>query len=315
MLDDGTNLGHAGHGRAYGCPSPFRAIRSETCAQGANGPASKPAQSRATTISPDITVTSRDSLSAVAQRVQRREMVVTKTINAQLSTLARSARNAYARTKEARSGFISGTFELAAAFSAARKKLPSDQAFHEWIDKARLRCVSRDDRAALIYIGNHAKAARQYFMQNPDRWSWRMCMAHLSIRAPVSQPAKPLPSPARTINVQVTHETLRLASPYYRGTSEVKRLPAPFRLVTNETHEQEYMTPAKALQTHRPDEAIGAVQAVIEASSLPTRDIALYWQMKRGEPPSSEQLRKAAQWLDLLADALEADPDCKQRHH
>ena len=69
-----------------------------------------------------------------------------------LSTLARRAKKGYARTKQGRSGWLAGTFELATALSQARKKLPRDQEFHAWIAKAGLASISKDDRAALIYM-------------------------------------------------------------------------------------------------------------------------------------------------------------------
>ncbi|OSI77933.1 hypothetical protein BSZ21_02695 [Bradyrhizobium canariense] len=238
-------------------------------------------------------------------------MVMTEA-KAQLQALGRSAKRAHQRTKEGRTEFIAGTFELAAAFCRARSKLPSDQAFHAWIEQAGLRSIDKDDRCALILIGRHVTAARRFFMQNEDRWSWRGCASHLSMLAPVSQPAKPVVSPARTVTVHVTKEIVRLNAPYQVVTPEPKPLAAPLKLVTSK---RECMTQPIAGETPRPIEAIGAVQALIEASSLSTETVALYWPFERGERPAPDRIREAAHWLELLADAVEAEALRKPQHH
>ena len=83
-----------------------------------------------------------------------------------LNALARRAKKGYARTKEGRSSWLAGTFELASALSEARKKLPSDQEFHAWIGKADLASINKDDRAALVCIGSYRNAAQEYFASN-----------------------------------------------------------------------------------------------------------------------------------------------------
>ncbi|MHC2412879.1 hypothetical protein ACVJGC_005470 [Bradyrhizobium diazoefficiens] len=41
------------------------------------------------------------------------------------------------------------------------------------------------------------------------------------------------------------------------------------------------------------------------ASSTTTAAVAAYWRTRPAEHPTPEQVREAAQWLDMLADALE----------
>jgi hypothetical protein len=129
-------------------------------------------------------------------------------MNKQLSTLASRAKRAYEHTKQGRTAWLTGTFELAGALSKARNELPADQEFSSWLAKAGLTKLSKDDRAALITIGSNAKAARAYFRAN-DSWSWRLCAAE--VRS-VSQAAKPA---AYTLRVQVERSTKKFVTPYY----------------------------------------------------------------------------------------------------
>ncbi|MHC2412878.1 hypothetical protein ACVJGC_005469 [Bradyrhizobium diazoefficiens] len=128
-----------------------------------------------------------------------------------MNTLARAAKRGYERTKKGRTEFTAGTFELAAALRKARKKLPSDQAFHAWIGKASLASISKDDRAALIVIGGNVKAARKYFRES-DSWSWRLCAQS------VSQAAKPAAS--QVLNMKVKYDERTIIAPVYRQKVE-----------------------------------------------------------------------------------------------
>ncbi len=209
-----------------------------------------------------------------------------------LSTLARRAKNGYARTKEGRSGWLAGTFELATALSQARKKLPSDQEFHAWIAKAGLASISKDDRAALIYIGDHQKAAREYFTSNEESWSWRLCAQQLRFAGftVVSQVAKP-----QTINL-----------PTHHVPGEPKQFQLRVRQATwNELLRSTWQLPPPVdLSTTRFAEAVQAVGAIIKASTLSIDSVARYCE-ERAARPSLDQLREAARWLDLLADTME----------
>ncbi|QHP69444.1 hypothetical protein EI171_20435 [Bradyrhizobium sp. LCT2] len=211
--------------------------------------------------------------------------------------LARVAKRGYERSKKGRTEFLAGTFEVAPALSKARKKLPSDQAFHDWIIKAGLRDMSKDDRAALIIIGSNVKAARKYFRENPDAWSWRLCAQS------VSQPAKPTAS--RVLNIPVRMETRTIVAPVYSKKVE-EAPPVVIRPSYGATVEEE---------PHQTG-VVAAVQAMIDAaSSTTTAAVAAYWRTRSAEHlPSSDQVREAAQWLDMLANALDIDQH-KQLSH
>lgn len=204
--------------------------------------------------------------------------------------LARIAKRGYERSKKGRADFLAGTFELAPALCKARKTLRSDQAFHRWIVKAGLHGMSKDDRAALIAIGNNIKAARRYFRENPDAWSWRLCAQS------VSQPAKPAASQRRFINMPVRTEKRTIVVPVY--PQKVEEAP-PVVIRPNYGPVEE--------EPHQTQQVVAAVQAMIDAaSSATTATIAAYWRTRSAEHlPSSDQVREAGQWLDMLADALE----------
>ena len=121
-----------------------------------------------------------------------------------LSTLASRAKHGYAKAEQGRAGWLQGTFELAAALSEARKRLPADTEFSKWLvqhkltNKVRGRAtpLSNDDRAALIVIGQNVKAARKDFKANDDSWSWRLVAGR--IRA-TSQSANSPPTIYQTV--------------------------------------------------------------------------------------------------------------------
>ena len=209
-----------------------------------------------------------------------------------LSTLARRAKKGYARTKQGRSGWLAGTFELATALSQARKKLPRDQEFHAWIAKAGLASISKDDRAALIYMSDHQKAARKYFTSNEESWSWRLCAQQLRFASftVVSQAAKP-----QTMNFSI-HDV----------PAETKQFQLEVRQATrNDLLRGAWQRPPPIdLSTTRFAEAVRAVDAIIEASTLSIDSVARYCE-DRAARPSPDQLREAARWLDLLADIVE----------
>lgn len=51
----------------------------------------------------------------------------------------------------------------------------------------------------------------------------------------------------------------------------------------------------------------------IEASSLSTSSVALYWRVEPGKRPAPGEVRDAAHWLEMLADALETEIVSKQQ--
>jgi hypothetical protein len=177
----------------------------------------------------------------------------------ELSELAQCAKHAYERTQKGRAEFLDGTFELAAALSTARKHFPADRAFASWLNEAGLRTLSKDDRCALIAIGLNVEEAREYFEENGDACSWRLCAKKMR---PVSQ----------------------------------AEIPA----------EQQAVEPMRESPTVSLPKAIRAVEALLEAvdSSITTAELASYWQAA-ADRPSSDQIRKLAQRLNELADALE----------
>jgi hypothetical protein len=131
------------------------------------------------------------------RRKSNREAVMR---NNELSALARSAKQGFEQSKRGRADFVAGTFKMAAALSEARKKFANDQKFHAWISQAGLASIGRDDRAALICIGQNRKAASDYFART-ESWSWRMCAQDVrftrvqqlrGFATTVSQPATPL---------------------------------------------------------------------------------------------------------------------------
>ena len=205
-----------------------------------------------------------------------------------ISMLARRAKSGYESTQKGRSGWLAGTFELATALSEARKKLPSDQEFHSWISKAGLASISKDDRAALICIGDYQNAARKYFASNEGSWSWRMCAQQVRFAVPVSQAAKPPSVPMRIAVHSVAQEPKRL---YLKILNEVQRDAGRPPEPTD-------------MSTTRLAEAARAVDAIIEASLLSIDSVARYCD-HTAALPSPDRLREAARWLDLLADAME----------
>ncbi|WP_439399268.1 hypothetical protein ACRQ5Q_17880 [Bradyrhizobium sp. PMVTL-01] len=215
----------------------------------------------------------------------------------EMNALARAAKQAYERSKESRTDFIASTFELAAVLRKARDKLRSDQAFCTWINKAGLRSISKDDRAALLKIGDNVKAARAYFHENEDAWSWRLCAQS------VSQAAKPA---SRWLPMKVTEETRNIVAPYYDTTKEdpVNSIRPPSLPKAQD--------PVNISPICPQPRAVAAIEAMIDvAASTITAAVAAYWRTRSGEhpTPSSDQVREAAQWLDMLADALEGDID------
>jgi hypothetical protein len=255
-------------------------------------------------------------------------MVMTKTA---LSMLARRAKHGYAQTKKGRADFIAGTFELSAALRTARKQLPNDQRFHAWIDRAGLASISKDDRASLIFLAENAGAARKFFRENADAWSWRMAAQKIrsdarTILVTVSQPAIPqtrqvgfriVHEPPRTVvpTFSVVHEPPRTIAPIYRRTSEQPTSeqeltkPSQLALVSSSERQQAPVNVSEPeFEMSKLHEAVAVVQAMINVASLSTTAVAAHLQTESHERPSSDQVREAGQWLELLADVLEEAP-------
>jgi hypothetical protein len=214
---------------------------------------------------------------------------------AQLSALAKRAKVGFDRTKKGRAGFLAGTFQLAKSLAAARKALSADREFASWLNKAGLRMISKDDRAALICIGKNIAKAREYFKAHAASWSWRLCADALSAST-VSQLANPT-----TLNLTVVRP-------------ERAKLEYNLRVVRPEPAKLAYSLDAKLLTKNDPTqeppiveglpEAISAIESVIRASSaLATDVVATYW--KSDDRPTSDQVLEAARWLEALAVALE----------
>lgn len=143
-----------------------------------------------------------------------------------LNALAKTAKLAFAKTKQGRADWLTGTFELARSLNAARKRLPADQDFSKWLRDAGLHDLSKDDRAALLKIDDNAEAAREFFVDNDTSWSWRMCASQFrrSIQVSVSQSANPvtrIPSAA----YDVTGPVHSIPSAAYDVTAEATRIP------------------------------------------------------------------------------------------
>jgi hypothetical protein len=220
-----------------------------------------------------------------------------------MNALAREAKRGFERTTKGRAEWLVGTFQLAAALSEAREKLPADREFASWLVKAGLTKLNKDDRAALIVIGENVKEARKYFKVNTDAWSWRMCA--MEIRS-VSQAAKPA---SRYVTVRVVDRTNRVVVQHYVSAPEP---PKPTHLKLISSSEPEYDEP-EPLETPALHEAIAAVEAVIEASSLATRSVASYWRSPPSNQPTPDQIREAAHWLEMLADAMEEESDNERK--
>ena len=237
-----------------------------------------------------------------------------------LRALASRAKRGHERTKQGRAGWLAGTFELAAALSEARKKLPANSAFSEWLVRSKLTMISNDDRAALITIGQNVEAARKQFKANDDAWSWRHCADGIKAS---SQPAKTV---YQMVRVLESRHTIR--HPVYASAPEPPK-PAHLKLVSSsdgkpEQHVEEYDEPellepeqdepAEPFDTTPLHEAIAAVEGVIAASSLSTGTVALLWS-GAVDQPTPDQVREAAAWLETLADAMEQDQRPERQSH
>ena len=218
------------------------------------------------------------------------------------------------RTKQGRAGWLAGTFELAAALSEARKKLPANSAFSNWLVRSKLTIISNDDRAALIVIGQNVTAARRYFVANNDAWSWRLCADQ--IRAS-SQPAN---MASRYVTVKVSESTRRTVVPMYVVPEPPK--PTHLKLIASSEPEHDEPEPLEPEQdepepfdTTPLHDAVASVEGVIAASSLSTGTVALFWSGSDDHQPTPDQVREAAAWLETLADAMEQDQRPERRFH
>jgi hypothetical protein len=220
---------------------------------------------------------------------------------AELSKLAHCAKRGYERTKKGRRDFLAGTFALAAALRKAREALPADREFADWLNEAGLRAISKDDRAALICIGENDKEARQYFKKRDAAWSWRSCAERIRL---VSQAAKPAMRNLNSSNISLNIRSEPAKVAHYKLVHDPPDHAAV--PVDEPTHEPLDTFPDVGLQ-----KAISAVEAIIEASSLATTVLASYWRAS-DDRPSSDQILEAAQWLEALVAALETNKETLQ---
>jgi hypothetical protein len=227
-------------------------------------------------------------------------------VKVKLSTLAKQAKHGFERCKRGRTDYVNGTLELAIALSKARKELPADQKFHAWLSKAGLASISRDDRAALVCIGENIKRARAYFHENPDSWSWRSCateLRRLTLVVPVSQTAKP--THGERVVTNVAFEELRTVVPIYSTEPEESAPPVLTLVASNDEPQQPPLPTITELpEAPRLVAAVEAVHGVVEASSFPASALAFYC----GDV-SAGDVRAAALWMTTLADALAALED------
>lgn len=78
----------------------------------------------------------------------------------------------YQRTERGRREWIEGTLEQAAALKEARSRFPDDLQFSRWLAESDLDHASRDDRDALVGMGEDLETARIVLEELPERWSW-----------------------------------------------------------------------------------------------------------------------------------------------
>jgi hypothetical protein len=235
----------------------------------------------------------------------KREKVMSK--SSSLSLSARRAKHAFEKTKKGRAAFIAGTIELATELSTSRKKLPSDQAFGAWLAKAGLASISKDDRAALILIGQHVAKARKFFETQDDRWSWRSCASDISsqltIAATNATSVMTTYAEAKPVTLHVTHAPVSQAA---KPTGQL--------LIASQPQPQEQLEPPEFLA--KPEAgAVTAVQDVIAASSLAAESVARYIEQLPPEfRPSQDQIDDAGNWLKLVARTLRDDDGRRSMH-
>src|SRR5262249_16978006 len=90
-----------------------------------------------------------------------------------LDELANVSRKAWARVKASRQEWIAGTLELALAIFEARSKFTSNQDFGKWLDDVGLTEISKDDRGALVHLGEYIDITRRA-LETTESASWRL---------------------------------------------------------------------------------------------------------------------------------------------
>ena len=220
---------------------------------------------------------------------------------------------------------IEGILKMGRTLIAAKKALDKHGAFEKMIENdlpfdastaQRLMKIARDPRLR--------KAAHGQLL--PGSWRTLYELTKLSdetferaVSSGAINPAMTREQAVRYVTVPVTERITRIVSPMYVSP------PKHLKLVTSE--------PEQHVEEHEPDveecepdvveecepeepeldttplhEAIAAVEAVVEASSQATRSVASFWL----QPPASsqitpDQIREAAHWLEMLADAMEEE--------
>jgi hypothetical protein len=206
-----------------------------------------------------------------------------------LSALARSAKQGFEQSRRGRADFLAGTFKMAAALNEARKKFANDQKFHAWISQAGLASISRDDRAALICIGQNRKAARDYFVRT-ESWSWRMCaqdVRYAIIQRSQSFAMPEVSQPATPLRIAVTSSVV-----------QEERICIP--RIIEAPAEREAPTPLRLVHSKPPRSADGPLPEIVDLSEKRVADAVQAVEAMRLSP---DQLREIARRLELLADA------------
>ena len=90
-----------------------------------------------------------------------------------LGQLAKRIHAALDKTEHSRKEWIEGTLELATALFEARKCFENNKEFSEWLDKNKLDGLGKDDRAALISMGENLDVTRTA-LEKTGRMSWRL---------------------------------------------------------------------------------------------------------------------------------------------
>jgi hypothetical protein len=89
-----------------------------------------------------------------------------------LEKLAERYRAAFDRTKQGRAEWIKGTMELAAVVLEARKLMPSNAEFGNWLAKNGLDDIAPNDRSALLGFAKHPDEMR-LILERTTRFSWQ----------------------------------------------------------------------------------------------------------------------------------------------
>jgi hypothetical protein len=234
-----------------------------------------------------------------------------------LDALAKRIRTGLSSVHRSRAAWLDTTLQLAADLREARSRFIDNEQFGQWLGDNKLQTLSKDDRAALIGIGQHPALAREIFTESEDRWSWRTCWSEIKVRDMLDRhaPAKPQAvsfavssQPAKT-----TYDTapLRISSP---GSPQPAKTTAEIVALDTATGTcRPYAPPGTREPFHRHQPAdqgsliINSISALINALDMTPKEAAeAYTAAARrfGAYPSAADIRELAQALNLLASRL-----------